>query len=444
MKNKHIFIPLFVFIGAAVISLTASIIDYKVINKAPSYSYQTVQFNFDGASDGKDPNGNPFNAVSFLTDDILEEAINTSGLSYEVSDVRNNIMVTNVVPNNIVEEINSYASVTDKEATQEITTSDYHPTKYRFTLNQDLDKKLSRDKLNGLLNNIVDSYCNKFYVTYKKSFDPSVYTELYTINEYDYIFQSQMYSNQISILKEYARSLYNEHTDFQVDDRTFNDIYLAGDQIANSYVNRINNLITLKALSTDLPRLKNYYLYKIDMLNFDKTKYTTDLTTVSAQVTAYEKDSTIYVGTGENIVKIESNSADTYNNLLARQISLSNQIASIDTEIADCQAILNDIDTAVATQEDFDLVEAYLTRLGTSFGALQNKFAEFVEKYNETYLKDTTSKNGVNYQSNSIFSMSFIVHTVKVAAPIMLTIMLGIAIFYLIRAVKKEKEVKAA
>ena len=113
MKNKHIFIPLFIFIAAAVISLTASIIDYKAINKAPSYSYQTVQFNFDGASDGKDPNGNPFNAVSFLTDDILEEAIITSGLSYEVSDVRNNIMVTNVVPNNIVKEINSYASVTD-------------------------------------------------------------------------------------------------------------------------------------------------------------------------------------------------------------------------------------------------------------------------------------------------------------------------------------------
>ena len=173
MKNKHIFIPLFVFIGACVVSLAYSIIDYKAINKAPSYSYQTVQFNFDGASDGKDPNGDPFNAVSFLTDDILEEAIASSGLSYEVAEVRNNIMVANVVPNNIVDEINSYASITDKSGTQEITSSDYHPTKYRFTLNQDLDKKLSKDKLNGLLNTIVDTYCNKFHVTYKKSFDPN-------------------------------------------------------------------------------------------------------------------------------------------------------------------------------------------------------------------------------------------------------------------------------
>ena len=102
MKNKHIFIPLFVFIGACVVSLAYSIIDYKAINKQPSYSYQTIQFNYDGASDGKDPNGNPFDAVSFLTDDILSEAITNSGLSYDVKDVRDNIIVTNVVPKNIV------------------------------------------------------------------------------------------------------------------------------------------------------------------------------------------------------------------------------------------------------------------------------------------------------------------------------------------------------
>ena len=78
MKNKHIFIPLFVFIGACVISLAYSIIDFKVINKQPSYSYETIQFNYDGASDGKDPNGNPFDAVSFLTDDILSEAMTHS------------------------------------------------------------------------------------------------------------------------------------------------------------------------------------------------------------------------------------------------------------------------------------------------------------------------------------------------------------------------------
>ncbi len=440
MKNKHIFIPLFVFIGACVVSLAYSIIDYKVINKQPSYSYETIQFNYDGASDGKDPNGNPFDAVSFLTDDVLSEAIANAGLSYEVKDLRNNIIVTNIVPKNIVEEIESYESVTDKEATKEITSNDYHPTRYKFTLYQDLDGKLSKNDLNKLLSNVVDSYCNKFYATYKKSYDGSVYGDLFTLDEYDYIFQSQIYSSRLAVLMDYARSLYNEHNDFQVDERTFEDIYLAGNQITSSYVNRINNLITLKALSTDLPRLKSYYEYKIEMLNYDKTKYTADLATVSAQVAAYEKDATVYAGTGENTLKIESSSGATYNGLLARQIELSNTLAAIDTEIAEYTAILDDIDHASSTQEDYDLVESYLTRLGESFTGLEKKFGEFIEQYNEAYLKDGTSKTSVLYKNSSIFSGSFITHTIKVAAPIMLATMLGIAIYYLSREIRKEKK----
>ena len=440
MKNKHIFIPLFVFIGACVVSLAYSIIDYKAINKQPSYSCQTVQFNYDGASDGKDPNGNPFDAVSFLTDDVIEEALASSNLSYKVEDVRDNIIITNVVPKDIVEEIESYASVTDKEATQEITPNDYHPTRYKFTLYQDLDTKLNKQQLNDLLNSVVESYCNKFYDTYKKTYDGSVYEALFAVGDYDYIFQSQIYSNRIAVLMDYARAIYNEHNDFQVDEKTFNDIYLAGNQITNSYVKRIDTIITLNALSKDLDRLKDYYEYKIEMLQYDKTKYTADLTTVSTQVAAYEKDATVYAGTGENTLKIESSSGATYNTLLALQIDLSNKLASIDTEIAEYTTILDDIDHASSTQEDVNLVNDYLDRLGTSFGGLQKKFGEFIEKYNEAYLKDGTSVTEVKYQSNSIFSASFIVHTVKVGAPIMLTVMLGIAIYYLSREIRKQKK----
>ena len=439
MKNKQLVIPLFVLIGACVVSLAYSIVDYKAINKQPSYSYQTIQFNFDGASDGKDPNGNPFNAVDFLTDDVIGEAIADSGLTYSVDDVRNNIVVTNVVPSDIVSEINDYASVTDKSGTKEITSNDYHPTKYKFTLYQDLDNKLKSDKLNDLLNNIVESYCNKFYITYKKSYDVGAYDALFNISEYDYIFQSQIYSNKIKILMEYARSIYNEHTDFEVDERTFNDIYLAGNQLVNSYVRRIENLITLNALSKDLDRLKNYYSYKIEMLQYDKTKYASDLAAVSAQVASYEKDSTIYVGTGENIVKIESNSAETYNALLAKQIELSNKIASIDTDIADCTAILDDIEHAASSQEDYSLVESYLQKLDTSFGALQVKYSEFIESYNETYLKDATSKTNVQFQSNSIFSGSFVKRAIKDSAPILLATILCIGVFYLVKEIKRQR-----
>ena len=49
MKNrKHIFIPLFIFIGACIVSLIYSIIDFKVVNPTLASATANIQFNFDG------------------------------------------------------------------------------------------------------------------------------------------------------------------------------------------------------------------------------------------------------------------------------------------------------------------------------------------------------------------------------------------------------------
>ena len=144
MKNKkHILIPLFILIGACLLGVIYSIIDFIVINKTMSYSYEIIQFDYDGASDGKDPNGNPFNPISFLTDEIISEALNDSGLAtkYDVNKVRQYIIIENIVPENIVDEITSYISIVgDSSATRDITTSQYHSVRYRFILYRDLDK----------------------------------------------------------------------------------------------------------------------------------------------------------------------------------------------------------------------------------------------------------------------------------------------------------------
>ena len=154
MKNKHIFIPLFVFLGAGLISLIYSIIDYKAINPALAYSSETIQFDYDGASDGLDPDGNLFNAKAFLTDDVIENALNKSEINKTVDEVRPYIAIENVVPKNIMDQLTTYESIlvdTDNDGGRNITSKDYHPVRYRFALYNELDKKLSSSKLNGLL-----------------------------------------------------------------------------------------------------------------------------------------------------------------------------------------------------------------------------------------------------------------------------------------------------
>ena len=446
MKNKkHLLICLFVLIGAGIIGLIWSAIDFTAINKTRSYAYQTIQFDYDGAFDGKDPNGNPFNPTSFLTDEVITEALTKSGLSYEVDSVKQYIKMENIVPKNIVKEIESYSSILNNTGdTRNITTNDYHPVKYRFVLYSDLDKGLSKSDLSTLLSNIVDSYCESFYKTYKLKYDFSSYDSIYNIDSYDYIYQVEVLSNKISILSSYADEAYKEHDDFSFDDKSFNDIVLKTNQLISSDASRIKNIIILNALSKDITRLKDYYNYKIEMLNYDKVKYTADLANITTQIDNYSKDSTVYVSSGENIVKVESNSSATYNALLSSQIDIANKIASINTSISDYQSILTDINNAVATEEDYTLVRNYITKLSSDYNSVEEEFLGLVEKYNDKYITNTAiSKTNVKYYSSSIISTSFIVRAIKICAPICLVALLGISVYLLARETKKKEEVAA-
>lgn len=442
MKRKHIFIPLFVFLGAGLVSLVASIIDYTVVNPQLSYSSQTIQFDYDGASDGKDPNGNAFNAVDFLTDDIIQAGLTKSGLHYDVASVKKYIAMENIVPSNIVEEINSYTSLTGANVgTAEITTKDYHPVRYRFALYNELDKKLSSSKLNGLLDNIVEAYCDQFYVSYKKTFDAELYKDIYVVDDYDYIYQTQVQTNKLQILLDYAKSIFEEHKDFVYEDQSFNDIYLKCQQLIDNDVSRIENIIILNALSTNLDQLKNYYAYKIERCNYDKAKYTADLEAVTAQLESYNKDSTIYISNGDNVVSITSNSSETYDTLLEKQIELSNEIGRLDTEIAQYTAVLNDINNVSGSESEYSLLKNYLERLGKDYAGTEEVFIKMLEAYNKQYVLDNSlTISPVSYESSSIFSTSFITRCIKIAAPIMLVTMLGIAVYYLTREIKKQKK----
>ena len=445
MKNKKfIFIPLLVLICVGVIGLVWSIIDFKVTNKFLSYSYETIQFNYDGASDGKDPNGNPFNPIDFLTDDVISEGLTLSNLdnTYDTSKVREFITIENVVPKNIVNEIDSYDSILkDSSDMRNITSSDYHPIRYRFVLYHGLDKKLSKNSLNELLANIVKAYETSFYTTFKRNFKLDNYNEIYSVENDDYIYQVEVYTNKINLLSSSASDLYNKHVDFNVDNKSFKDIVLKCDQILSSDITRINSIIVLNALSKDIDRLKDYYNCKIEMLNYNKVKYTSDLTAVTAQINDYEKDSTFYVGTGDSIIKVDSNSSATYDALLAKQIETSERIAQINIELTNCQTILADIEAATGDDSAKNLVESYITKLENDFSEVELSFKQLMDKYNDKYItKGTISTNNIKYQSDSLVSSAFIKRFIKICVPFELVALLGVCVYWMLRETKKNKK----
>ena len=442
MKNKHIWIPVFALIGTGLIGLIASIIDFKAINKVEAYSYQTIQFNYNGASDGKDPNGNNFAPVSFLTDDIIQTALDKAELAgYDINEVRAHISIENVVPGNVIDEINSYEKLTETDGTRKITSRDYHPVRYRFCVYQGIDNKLPKTKLNGLLNNIVAEYCDKFYVTYKKSFDESAYEDLFNIDNYDYTYQSQIISTRLDVLMNYADEIYKTHNDFVVEGKSYRDLYLKAQSLISTDASKINNIIVLNALSKDAERLKNYYTYLIERLNYDKVKYQSDLTAISAQVADYEIDSTVYVGTGENVVKVESNSIETYNALLAKQIETSKKIADVEKQIAAYTETLDKLEHPVGSEAAEETAKAMIKQLNDDYGDLQELFKAMIEEYNKQYIRNVAVERGaMGHAKSSLFSSTFVVRAARNTTPLLLIALTGISIYYLVRAVRKEKK----
>ena len=446
MKNKkHIFIPLFVLIGAIVVSLIVSIISFKAFNKNMDYSTKTIEFLYDGASDGKDPDGNEFNASDLLTEEVINKGIKDAGMEnrYTYDTIKSYIMVKNIVPNNVVSEITAYTSlVKSGTTTTTITSSNYHPTRFNIILYRDFDKKISKNDLNKLVDSITTNYCDLFYSTYKKSFDSTSYSDIYSMDNYDYIYQVEVYENRLTALANFANSLFANNNTFTYNGKTFNDISLKANQLIKDDVKVIRNSIVFNALSKDVTRLKDYYNYKIAMLNFDKTKYTTDLNNITTQIDNYEKDSTVYIGSGENIVKVESNSSETYNALLAKKISTSEKIAEINTNITDYTNILADIDAAVATQAEYDRVETNLTKLGKSVDELDKQFVEIINSYNDKNIANNAVKVETTEYKNvtSIFSLTFIIEAFKLTFPIVGLTMVGICVYYLIREIRKNKK----
>ena len=444
MKNKHLFIPLFVFIGACLLSLVISIIEYKGINRALAYSSETIQFNYDGASDGKDPNGNKFNPVTFLSDDVVEAALAKSELNYKVEDVRPYIAMENVVPENIVDEVNSYEKLlnNDDKNTRNISTNDYYPVRYRFIVYQDLG--VSKSKLSAFVNNIVDEYCNKFYETYKKSFASEAYDSLLDIADYDYLYQAQIYVTRFNILMDYADKLYQERgDDFVVEGKSFKTLYLKARGYIETDADRVNKLIVLNALSNDSEKLKDYYTYLKETYTKDKEKYTADKAAIEAQIAAYVHDNesaTVVVANGDSVMTVDSNTSDTYNALMNEQLEINNHITSLTKQIQECDDALTKIASASGDAALKTTVEGMLADLGEDYEDLETLFNAMLTAYNERYIKDSViNRNPVGYTSNSLFTLAFIVRCIKNAAPILMMTLFGITIYFLVREIRKQK-----
>ncbi len=420
----------------------------------------SIQFAFEGSAEGKAPNGYPFDLSGFTTDEVLDAALEASGLAgtYTAEQLRENLTVTAVYPEKIAEQMTKYVSLLDTEADNTAAVTDYHPTQYGVTLYNDFDKGISSGKLTELLGNILTAYRTYFAKTYAASLDQA--NPITDLSEYDYAQQMEAISESVSQQIRYAEEVKELAKDFRLNGKGFGDI-VTRYQSLQSDISRLNATITMNAVSKDRTQLQKRYEMEIRELQIRLDSLKEELKQVEAQVNSYDKDGIIYVSANGSLSRLGSDSTQTYDKLVEIRKKTSDKIAETEAKIALYQGRLDDMTGAAAKTENAGetedasaveqldrkelevlqkSVEEKISALTEKKDAIVSDFAAMLDAYSAQEINErTVSATAVKYKTPSLISGEFIKKALKTAGPIC-AVGFMVCLVLLIRSRRKEEK----
>ena len=430
-----------------------------------TYATAAIQFSFDGAADGKAPNGYPFDVNGITSDEVLEIALKASGLeeTYTAEQLRTNMNVTGVYPERIAEQMTKYVSLLDTDADMQATLLDYHATKYTVTLYNNFDSSIGSRKLTELLRNILTVYRSYFAKTYSASLDKT--DPITDLQEYDYAQQLEAIREVVNQDSRYALEIQELAPDFRLNGKSFGDVAVRYQNLGKD-IDRLEATITLNAVSKDRTRLQKRYEMEIRTQGFQLESLTEELKQIEEQVNSFEKDGIIYVSANGALSRVGSGSSDTYDKLVEKRKSVSDEIAEINATIALYQARLNDMTgTAAKASENADGTETVtaigeltpeekaalradvdkkIQSLRVKKDTVRANFATMLDAYAAQEINEkTVSVSELKYKSPSVLSGKFIVSALKTAGPICAVGFMVCLVLLIIGRRKEEKATRA-
>ena len=309
----------------------------------------TVQFSFNGAADGVAPNGEEFDASGITSDKVISAGLDAAEMSgkYEAADIKENMLVRGVYPEDIVNQASSYDSLLDFSANRQLAVTDYHPTEFTVTLYGEFDSSISSADLRKLLGSILDEYRKSFVSEYSVSFE--VNDIVSDPEKYDYVQQLELLSLSMSQTSEYAQVMYMKQPSFTANGMSFSDIAVRMDNLISTDVSRLNAIIIQNSITKDGDRLLTQYRYQIDSWNNQLEKKQEQLERLDALIEKYEKSEIIYVSTANSLTQIGGESQ--YDTLVLQRKALADEMTDISAKISAAQQRIVELGGTVETEE---------------------------------------------------------------------------------------------
>jgi len=414
LKNFLIF-----WLAAAIIAGILTIVSSALFSSDQHKSMTAlVSFTFDGIEEGLDPEGNKFDVNSLKNPFVIENALTQLGYPLdELEDIRQGIYIEGIIPTDAMNRIITYKNVYENassgalNAAQAMLDEKWYPTQYKVKFNYS-STSFSNEEAVEIFNTVLECYRDYFFETYgyNKALGSAVTALDYTT--YDYAEAVDVFSSTLEILKNYVANLAEEDTTrFRSAETgyTFADLSEAIKTIQEMDLDKISSYVTVNNVTRDKNSLVDYYQYRIDELNRNKTVASENLAVISKSIDTYQKDTIMVFGNGTDSTDTqETKFSEQYDLLIKQKIEAQNRVSTATQQINFYNQRIKALkDKPAGSDANIKQTEEYLKDLNS-------KVSNLIENVNQTadeYYTTVAFANAYNVLVPA--SSSSVVHSIS-------------------------------
>ncbi|MBO6242185.1 MAG: hypothetical protein J6O61_15380 [Butyrivibrio sp.] len=267
--NRRKRLYMYLCVAAIILGVAAGFIKVTIDHyfNHSSYARALVSFQYDGIESGLDPNGASFDINKIKSPAVIQKALDSLGISTEyIENVRSNIVVEGVIPEDAVERITVINKMAEDDGQyyQQLLDVSYYPSQYVVYFYD--DRTFSTGQINQILNAVLESYKEYFFDTYANNEALTVTAGLLSGDDYDYSESVDLLRTQLKLMKNFAQAKATEAPDFRASGTglSFTDIATSIGFLQDADLARLSSYIESNSLTTDAVRQIEYYEYQIE------------------------------------------------------------------------------------------------------------------------------------------------------------------------------------
>lgn len=375
------------------------VIGMQYITGKGSYAQAMVSFQYEGIEEGLDPNGAAFDINKMKSPAVITDALENLGITdVSIEEVRQNIAIEGVIPEDAVERITTIKEMAQDDASnyEKILDVTYFPSQYVIYLYK--CKGVNGAQTAEILEAILDSYREYFMDTYANTEVLTVTSNLIDYTQYDYAESVDMLESQIDIMLDYVTERRDQAPDFRsaATGLSFGDIKKSLETIQSVDLAKLSSYVESHNLTKDSQRQREYYEYKIKKYSMDLSELQVQMSNVQNTIDSYQKDPVVIVSSQESTQELTQTN-EYYDTLVENKLALSKKISEINTELNETYTLLNAMDTVSKknTQDEYDYADSVLSKLAETLSVWVKQIEDTTDEYYNTTLFSNAYKISV-------------------------------------------------